>query len=65
MMTETLSRSVSQYPPRGEAAYRRGDLFEKRRNLMDAWAPCCFIPAQASQVFSIAKRLTSVAKEDR
>jgi hypothetical protein len=21
-----------------EAAYRRGDLFEKRRQLMDAWA---------------------------
>jgi hypothetical protein len=21
-----------------EAAYRRGDLFEKRRELMDAWA---------------------------
>jgi hypothetical protein len=21
-----------------EAAYRRGDLFEKRRRLMDAWA---------------------------
>jgi integrase len=24
-----------------EAAYRRGDLFEKRRNLMDAWAGYC------------------------
>ena len=24
-----------------EAAYRRGDLFEKRRNLMDAWASFC------------------------
>jgi integrase len=24
-----------------EAAYRRGDLFEKRCNLMDAWAACC------------------------
>jgi integrase len=24
-----------------EAAYRRGDLFEKRRRLMEAWATCC------------------------
>ena len=24
-----------------EAAYRRGDLFEKRRRLMDDWASCC------------------------
>jgi integrase len=27
-----------------EAAYRRGDLFEKRRNLMDAWASFCGAP---------------------
>jgi hypothetical protein len=24
-----------------EAAYRRGDLFDKRRRLMDAWAQFC------------------------
>ena len=24
-----------------EAAYRRGDLFERRRKLMDAWAGFC------------------------
>jgi integrase len=24
-----------------EAAYRRGDLFDKRRKLMDAWALAC------------------------
>ena len=24
-----------------EAAYRRGDLFDKRRKLMDAWASFC------------------------
>ena len=24
-----------------EAAYRRGDLFEKRRQLMEAWARFC------------------------
>jgi integrase len=27
-----------------EAAYRRGDLFEKRRKLMDAWAAYCEQP---------------------
>jgi integrase len=30
---------------RVEAAYRRGDLFEKRRQLMDAWARFCTAPA--------------------
>jgi integrase len=28
-----------------EAAYRRGDMFEKRRRLMDAWAEFCGKPA--------------------
>jgi integrase len=26
---------------KAEAAYRRGDLFEKRRRLMEAWAQFC------------------------
>jgi hypothetical protein len=26
-----------------EAAYRRGDLFEKRRRLMQAWAGFCYV----------------------
>ena len=29
---------------KAEAAYRRGDLFEKRRKLMDAWAGYCTTP---------------------
>ena len=28
-------------PDKAEAAYRRGDLFNKRRRLMNAWARCC------------------------
>ena len=32
---------------KAEASYRRGDLFEKRRGLMDAWAAYC----DASQTF--------------
>jgi integrase len=30
-----------------EAAYRRGDMFDKRRKLMDAWAEFCSKPAAA------------------
>jgi integrase len=30
-----------------EAAYRRGDLFEKRRRLMDDWAAYCSTPSNA------------------
>ena len=35
---------------RCEAAYRRGDLFEKRRKLMDAWAAFCAKPEKAADV---------------
>jgi integrase len=31
-----------------EAAYRRGDLFEKRRRLMDEWATYCSAPVGAN-----------------
>jgi hypothetical protein len=36
-----------------EAAYRRGDLFEKRKQLMNAWARYCTTPAQSGKVISI------------
>jgi integrase len=38
-----------------EAAYRRGDIFEKRRRLMQQWATFCTVPAQeaASNVTTI------------
>ena len=32
-----------------EAAYRRGDLFEKRRRLMDDWAAYCSMPSAAQE----------------
>lgn len=35
-------------PDKTEAAYRRGDLFEKRRKLMEAWAQHCAKSANAS-----------------
>lgn len=33
-----------------EAAYRRGDLFEKRRQLMEAWERFCALPAASGDV---------------
>jgi integrase len=36
-----------------EAAYRRGDLFEKRRRLMDEWARFCERPATSATVVPI------------
>lgn len=41
-----------------EAAYRRGDLFEKRRSLMKAWAQFCE-PSSASRAKRRGKRSTS------
>lgn len=39
-----------------EAAYRRGDLFEKRRRLMAEWAKFCDQPAKAAGVTTLRKR---------
>ncbi len=36
-------------PDKTEAAYRRGDLFEKRRRLMDEWALYCRSPINAGR----------------
>jgi integrase len=38
-----------------EAAYRRGDLFEKRRRLMDAWGAYCSDGKRAGEVVSFAQ----------
>jgi integrase len=37
-------------PSAVEAAYRRGDLFDKRRKLMEAWAVYCAAPPKAGKV---------------
>ncbi len=39
-----------------EAAYRRGDLFEKRRRLMNEWAKFCQSGAKAGEVVAIRDR---------
>lgn len=42
---------------KAEAAYRRGDLFEKRRRMMDDWADyCATIEAKADNVMSIRRQ---------
>ena len=38
-----------QIPDAVEAAYRRGDLFEKRRRLMEDWAKFCGTPGGAQR----------------
>jgi integrase len=37
-----------------QAAYRRGDLFQKRRQLMEAWARFCAVLTATGQVVPIA-----------
>jgi hypothetical protein len=39
-----------------KAAYRRGDLFKKRRRLMDAWARFCEGPAYGEVVALFSRR---------
>jgi integrase len=42
-----------------EAAYRRGDLFDKRRKLMDAWAAyCAKVETDAGKVVALARAQT-------
>jgi integrase len=36
-----------------EAAYRRGDLFEKRRKLMEAWAGFCSAPRAGGDILTL------------
>ena len=49
----------ARYPRRGEAAYWRGDLFDKRRKLMAAWAAHCDkIEADAGKVVALARART-------
>ncbi len=47
-----LAHSVSDQV---EAAYRRGDLFEKRRRLMAEWARHCDSPKSTSKVISLTR----------
>jgi integrase len=50
---QSLAHSL---PDKVEAAYRRGDLFEKRCKLMDAWASFCQRPEILGSVVSIRRK---------
>jgi hypothetical protein len=51
-LAHTISSAV-------EKAYRRGDLFEKRRKLMDAWdAYCAKVETGAGKVVALARAQT-------
>ena len=41
-----------------EQAYQRGDMFEKRRKLMDAWAGYCSKPAPPSAVIDLKTKVS-------
>jgi integrase len=47
-----------------EAAYRRGDLFEKRRRLMSDWADFCLTPSvgEKSNIVRLRKKPGTIAK---
>jgi integrase len=49
-----LAHSAGKNPT--EAAYLRTDLFDKRRQLMEAWATYCATPKAAAQVVGIGQR---------
>ena len=42
-----------------EAAYRRGDLFQKRRQLMEAWARFCVASRPRAEVVLLGGRISS------
>src|SRR5207245_2996214 len=44
-----------------EAAYRRGDLFQKRRQLAEAWAKFCAAPAPATGQVVPMRAVTATA----
>ena len=44
-----------------EAAYRRGDLFERRRQIMDAWARFCAGIEDGDNVVDLRRFATTAA----
>jgi hypothetical protein len=49
----TLAHTV---PDKVEAAYHRGDMFDKRRKLMDAWAAYCGTREAKGEVVNLRSR---------
>ena len=62
MLEMALAHTVSD---KVEAAYRRGDMFDKRRKLMDAWAAYCAKPAAPTgEVVPLPARAKERATDD-
>ena len=62
MLEMALAHTVSD---KVEAAYRRGDMFDKRRTLMDAWAKYCAKPAAPTgEVVPLPARAKERATDD-
>ena len=53
-----LAHTISN---KAEAAYRRGDLFEKRRKLMDAWGLFCE-PKESANVLRLSRKYQLTSK---
>jgi integrase len=51
VIEQALAHSIGKV----EAAYRRSDLFEKRRELMNAWSRFCSTPAEVSDVIPLRR----------
>ncbi len=49
-------------PNKVEAAYRRGDLFDKRRKLMTAWAEYCQSSQRKNRVLEMPNLVTTIAR---
>jgi len=52
---ELAEAALAHYAGGTEGAYARGDLFERRRKLMDAWAAYCAKPAAGAKVLPMKK----------
>jgi len=44
---------------KSEAAYRRGDLLEKRRHMLQAWASFCSLPVASGSVTAINRKVAA------
>jgi integrase len=51
VIEQALAHSIGKV----EAAYRRSDLFKKRRELMNAWSRFCSTPAEVSDVIPLRR----------
>ena len=62
---EVAERALAhKIPDAVEAAYRRGDLFDKRRKLMEVWNTYCLSPRASGEVVTLKRRRASLTTSD-